>query len=163
MATIDVLRRAGIEVRSVSLTASRQVAGSHGVAVHADEMFDPAALSDARMAIIPGGTVRFNEHEGLRAWLKEYAAEGGLIAAICAAPMVLGGLGLLKGHRATCYPGFEKYLDGAILATSEAVVVDGNITTGRGPGLALEFALQLVRILAGDQTAHEVAKGLLLE
>jgi 4-methyl-5(b-hydroxyethyl)-thiazole monophosphate biosynthesis len=163
IATIDVLRRAGIEVRSVSLTDSRQVTGGHGVTVEADEMFHGTGLDDARMAILPGGTVRINEHEGLREWLAGFAAGGGHLAAICAAPMVPGGLGLLRGRRATCYPGYEKYLEGAILATSGDVVTDGNITTGRGPGLTLPFALELVSLLAGEGKMREVAKGLLLE
>ena len=77
--------------------------------------------------------------------------------------MVLGGLGLLKGKNATCYPGFEKYLDGATLQTEKAVVVDGNIITGRGPGLSIEFALRLVEIIAGKDKRDNVAAGLLVK
>ena len=94
--------------------------------------------------------------------MKAFADKGEKVAAICASPMVLGGLGLLKGKNATCYPSFEKYLEGATLQTEKAVVVDGNITTGRGPGLTFDFALKLVELVAGKAKRDEVAQGLLL-
>jgi 4-methyl-5(b-hydroxyethyl)-thiazole monophosphate biosynthesis len=98
----------------------------------------------------------------LKKLLLTFHGAKGKIAAICAAPMVLGGLGLLKGKKATCYPGFEKYLTGAILATNQSVVQDGNIITGKGPAFALEFALALVALVAGQAKRNEVAAGLLL-
>lgn len=163
LGTIDVLRRAGLSVKSVSLVDSKQVVSSHGIPVTADLMFDEVDFSTAEMLILPGGTPKYNEHEGMKKEVLAFANKGEKVAAICASPMVLGGLGLLKGKRATCYPGFEKYLEGAILETDKAVVVDGNITTGRGPGLTVDFALKLVELIAGTAKSDEVAKGLLVK
>ena len=162
VATIDILRRAGVAVRSVSLMDTITVKGGHGVEVAADLMFSEVDFVKAKLLVLPGGTVRINEHEGLKKAILAHAGKGGVVAAICAAPMVLGGLGLLEGKRATCYPGFEKYLRGAILQTQEAVVRDGNMITGRGPGLTFAFALELVNVLMGQGAAEEVAGQLLL-
>ncbi|MDR2128822.1 MAG: DJ-1/PfpI family protein [Burkholderiaceae bacterium] len=162
LGTVDVLRRAELEVKTVSLTAGKLVLGAHQVAVMADLLFEEVDCAQAQMLVLPGGTTKFNEHAAMKQQLLAFAQQGGKVAAICASPMVLGSLGLLKGKSATCYPGFEKHLDGATLKTSEAVVVDGNLTTGRGPGLTLEFALNLVEQLAGRQRRDAVARGLLL-
>ncbi len=163
LGTIDILRRADLNVKSVSLTDSKQVVSSHQIPVVADILFNEADFSSAAMLVIPGGTVKYNEHEGLKKQVMAFAQKGEKVAAICAAPMVLGGLGLLEGKKATAYPGFEQYLQGATLQTDKAVVVDGNITTGRGPGLTIEFALQLVEILAGKEKRDAVANGLLVK
>lgn len=162
LATVDVLRRGGVDIQTVSLTGKREVTGSHDIVVHADVLFDDADFGAANVLIIPGGTPKFDEHEGLKAQLLEFDKAGKIMAAICAAPMVLGGLGLLEGKKATCYPSFEKYLKGAQLQDSTDVVVDGNIITGRGPGLALDFALQVLESIEGEVKRREVAKGLLL-
>lgn len=163
IATVDVLRRAGLAVRTVSLESAQTVVGSHGVAVVADALFDAATLGAARMLVVPGGTTRYAEHAGLAALLCSFAADSTKrIAAICASPAVLGQLGLLDARAATCYPGFEDKLGAAQLRTHEAVVVDAAITTGRGPGVTLEFALALVEQLAGAAKREEVARGLLL-
>ncbi len=163
LATVDVLRRAEIPVQTVSLTGSLAVTGSHGIQVLADVMFSDAPLDGAQAAVLPGGTPRINDHEGLRAWLPSLASRGGVVAAICAAPMVPGTLGLLRGRRATCYPGFEGYLEGATLVEGAAVVEDGNFITGRGPALSIDFALALVARLAGSAAARKVAGGLLAD
>jgi len=162
LGTIDILRRGEVNVKSVSLTDSKQVEGSHQIPVVADMMFDEVDFSNAEMLVIPGGTVKFNEHEGLKREVKAFSEAGKKVAAICAAPMVLGGLGLLKGKKATAYPGFEQYLEGAEFVKT-AVVVDGNIITGRGPGLTMDFALKLVEILKGKAKSDEVASQLLLK
>lgn len=159
--TIDILRRGEVNVKSVSLEDKKEVSSSRGVTVLADMMFDDVDFSNAEMLVLPGGTVRINEHEGLKKQVLAFAQAGKNVAAICAAPMVLGGLGLLKGKKATAYPGFEQYLDGATFVKT-AVVVDGNIITGRGPGLTMDFALKLVEILKGKAKSDEVASGLLL-
>lgn len=163
IATIDILRRAELNVKSVSLTDSKQVMTSHQVLVTADLMFDQVNFSEAELLILPGGTVKFNEHENMKKELLAFANKGEKVAAICASPMVLGGLELLDGKNATCYPGFEQYLKGATLQTDKAVVVDGNITTGRGPGLTIDFALNLVEQLAGKEKRDAVAAGLLVK
>ncbi|MFR9165261.1 MAG: DJ-1 family glyoxalase III [Dysgonomonas sp.] len=162
LATIDILRRGEVNVKSVSLEKDKQVSGSHGIPVIADVMFSGVDFSKAEMLILPGGTVRINEHEGLKKEIKAFADKGNNVAAICAAPMVLGGLGLLKGRKATAYPGFEQYLEGADVDKKAAVIVDGNIITGRGPGLTMDFALKLVEILKGKAKSEEVAAQLLL-
>ena len=100
------------------------------------------------------GAATLDKHEGLRKLLLDFAAKGKPIAAICAAPMVLGKLGLLKGKKATCYPGFEQYLEGAE-CVSEPVVRDGSIITGMGPGAAMEFALAIVDMLVGKEKVDE--------
>lgn len=163
IATIDILRRAELNVKSVSLTDSKQVMSSHQILVTADLMFDQVDFTEAELLILPGGTTRFNEHENMKKELLAFANKGEKVAAICASPMVLGGLGLLDGKKATCYPGFEQYLKGATLQTDKSVVVDGNITTGRGPGLTIDFALNLVEQLAGEEKRDTVAAGLLVK
>lgn len=163
IATIDVLRRAGLDVTTVSLMGRLVVRGSHGIPVTADTLFEDAPLAEAGMLVLPGGTPAYNDHEGVKKAIKTFYDKGGKVAAICASPMVFGGLGILKGRNATCYPGFEKYLDGATLQTDRAVVVDGNVITGRGPGLTVDFALTLVEILAGRTKRDEVAGQLLVK
>lgn len=163
LATVDILRRAELDVKTVSLTDNKVVVGSHGVAVTADIMFAEAKYANAEMLVLPGGTPAYNEHEGVKKEILAFANKGEKVAAICASPMVLGGLGLLEGKKATCYPGFEQYLTKAVLNTDKGVVVDGNITTGRGPGLTIDFALSLVEQIAGKAKSDEVAKGLLVK
>ena len=162
LATLDILRRGGVSVKSVSLIEGLTVTGGHGVPVVADMLFDEVDFSKAEMVILPGGTVKIDAHDGLKRAILAHVAKERKVAAICAAPMVLGGLGLLQKKEATCYPGFEKYLKGATLRTQEAVVVDGVITTGRGPGLTFAFAFELLRQLKGQDVADEVAGQLLL-
>lgn len=162
LATVDILRRGDVDVKTVSLIAEKTVVGSHNVPVIADLMFSEADFSEIDMLILPGGTPKINDHAGLKEKIMEFYNAGKKVAAICAAPMVFGGLGILKGKEATAYPGFEQYLDGAVLKTQEAVVVQENVITGRGPGLTFDFALQLLEILQGKAKREEVAKQLLL-
>ena len=162
VATVDVLRRAGVDVRTVSLTDDKTVAGAHGVPVVTDMLFEDVVFANAEMMIVPGGTVAYVEHEGLKRELRTFFDRGGKVAAICAAPALLGMVGILRGRRATCYPGYEKYLDGAVVEADSAVVVDGNVVTGKGPGLTIAFALALVELLAGSAKRDEVAGQLLI-
>lgn len=164
LATVDILRRAQIPVETISVSNEKTVTGAHNVSAIADRTFQEADFSGVEVLVLPGGmpgAKNLNEHDGLKELIARFNDEGKQIAAICAAPMVLGGLGLLRDKRATCYPGFEAELAGA-QATGENVVVDGNITTGRGPGLAFDFALRLVEQIAGLKTRQEVQNGLLL-
>ena len=157
LATIDILRRGGVNIQSVSLTSEKIVTGGHQISVIADCLFEEVDFTDAQMLILPGGTVKINDHDGLKREILAFAGQGKLIAAICAAPMVLGGLGLLKGKKATCYPGYEKYLTGAQL-TGTPVMVDGTITTGKAAGYTSDFALELLSQLKGKEAAEEVKK-----
>jgi 4-methyl-5(b-hydroxyethyl)-thiazole monophosphate biosynthesis len=158
LATIDILRRGGVNIQSVSLTGERTVIGGRQISVIADLLFEEAAFADAQMLILPGGpgTVKMNEHDDLKREILAFANQGKPIAAICAAPMVLGGLGLLQNKKATCYPGYEKYLTGAHIVEAP-VVADGNITTGRAAGYTFDFALELLSQLKGKEVAEEVA------
>ena len=163
IATVDILRRAGLAVKTVSLTGEKTVAGSHGIPVTVDLLFEEVHFPAAELLVLPGGTTAYNTHEGLKKELRAFYDRGEKVAAICASPMVFGQLGLLRGRRATCYPSFEEYLEGAILHTDQPVVVDGNVITGRGPGLTIDFALTLVEILRGKAKRDEIAGQLLVE
>ena len=161
LASVDVLRRAGVELQTVSLTGQKEITGGHQIPVLADALFAETDFSSAEILIIPGGTTKFNDYPELKEQLRAFAVAGKKLAAICAAPMVLGQAGLLEGKKATCYPSFEKYLSGADLQ-SAAVVVDGNIITGKGPGFAVDFALTIVQELLGKDARNEVASAMLL-
>lgn len=160
--TIDTLRRAGMNVEIVSVTPDEIVVGAHDVSILCDINFDNCDFFDAELLFLPGGmpgAATLDKHEGLRKLILNFAEKGKPIAAICAAPMVLGKLGLLKGKKATCYPGFEQYLDGAE-CVNEHVVRDGNIITGMGPGAAMEFALTIVDLLAGKEKVDELVEAM---
>jgi len=165
VATIDIMLRGGIDVKSVSITGNSLVKGAHGISVNADVLFENTDISTGDMLVLPGGmpgASNLNSHEGVKNALKIFVAEGKKIAAICAAPLVLGGLGLLKGKKATAYPGFESTLTGATFVNAP-VVIDGNIITGRGPGFVFQFGLAIVEELLGKAKAEEVAAGLLVD
>ncbi len=162
--TIDILRRGGVEVSIVSINSGREAVGAHGMTYVADQTLAEANCAEADALILPGGmpgATNLNECQPLRQLLTAHFEQGKLVAAICAAPLVLGSLGFLKGRRATCYPGFEDQLTGAV-ATGEAVEVDDNVITGKGPGLVFNFGLALVACLQGVEAADEVAAGMLL-
>lgn len=152
--TIDLLRRAGIALTTVSITGKEMVLGAHNIAIEADGLFDDIDFSDAQMLILPGGATHLDSHNGLCELLVQHNADNKLIAAICAAPSVLGKLGILKGKQATCYPGFEKYLDESYVG---GLVVDSkNIITAKGPGLSADFAFCIIEKLAGSDVADDV-------
>lgn len=160
IATIDVLRRAGLNVVTVSVESSKQVEGSHGVVVTADTLLEANDYSDSSILILPGGTVRLGEFDFLNKLLVSQNNAGKPIAAICAAPSLLGRLGILEGKEATCYPGFEEYLQGAKVV-DKRVAADGNVITGRGPGCTVEFALKIVEVLLGQAKRQEIAEALI--
>ncbi|NLD24178.1 MAG: DJ-1/PfpI family protein [Bacteroidales bacterium] len=164
LGTVDILRRAKIDIVTISITDNNVVTGAHNIPVTADKKFNDIDFTNFDMLVLPGGmpgAKHLNEHEDLKNLISDFNSKGKLIAAICAAPMVLGGLGVLDGKRATCYPGFEPELIGA-KTTGESVVVDENIITGKGPGLIFDFGLRLVEQLLGIQDRREVQNGLLL-
>ena len=151
---IDTLRRAGLNVEIVSVTPDEIVVG--------DVNFVNCDFFDAELLLLPGGmpgASTLDKHEGLRKLILDFAEKNKPIAAICAAPMVLGKLGLLKGRKATCYPSFEQYLEGAE-CLDEPVVVDGNIITGMGPGAAMDFALAIVEKLVGKEKVDELVEAM---
>lgn len=157
---IDILKRAEIELTTVSITNSKVVCGAHNISVVADLLFAEADFSTNDLLLLPGGmpgTLNLEAHEGLKNLLLLQAAKGKYIAAICAAPSILGKLNLLQAKEAICYPGFEKHLLGAKLSEKQ-VVISGNIITAMGAGVALEFALKLVEVLKGKEMASSIAK-----
>lgn len=165
LATVDILRRGGLELTTVSIKHDNFVTGAHGITVQADQTFKEPDFSDSDWLILPGGmpgATHLHEFGALNDLLKVHSQKG-RIAAICASPaVVLSATGVLKDKKATCYPGFEtlliaagaKYLD-------ERVVVDGNIVTANGPSSATNFALEILRLTKGDLAAQEVASGML--
>lgn len=164
LASVDILRRAGISVQTVSISDDLMVTGAHNITVLADTLYNNIDFSEIDVLVLPGGGVgadNLNKHEKLKKQLSKFVSENKQVAAICAAPAVLGGLGLLNGKEATCYPGFESKLTGAT-STGKNVVISDNITTGKGPGLTFDFALQLVENIAGEEARKKVAEGLLL-
>lgn len=159
---IDTLRRAGLNVEMVSVTPDEIVVGAHDVSVLCDINFANCDFEDAELLLLPGGmpgAATLDKHEGLRKLILNFAENNKPIAAICAAPMVLGKLGLLKGRKATCYPSFEQYLEGAE-CLDVPVVVDGNIITGMGPGAAMDFALAMVDKLSGKEKVEELVEAM---
>lgn len=164
LAPLDVLRRGGVEVKTVSVTGEKTVVGSHGVPVVADMLFEEVNKEDVAMVVLPGGlpgATNLDAHEGLGKLVQEFAAEGKPLSAICAAPLVFGNRGLLAGKNATCYPGFDKYLDGAHY-TANLVEKDGNFITGKGPGAAWEFGFAILEKFVGAEKAMELKKGMIL-
>lgn len=156
LAPVDILRRGNQEVVTTSVTGALWVTSSHGITVKADILMEETDLGDADVLLLPGGmpgSKNLNEHEGVRQALLAHADKGRLIGAICAAPMVLGSLGLLEGRRATCSPGFEIYLTGAEY-TQELVTVDGNIVTGEGPAASMPYAYQLLSMVADEDISR---------
>lgn len=152
--TIDLLRRAQIELTTVSVTGALLVEGAHGIAVQADRLMQDVDFADALMLILPGGAIKLGECKPLCDLLLSHNAAGKPIAAICAAPSVLGKLGILEGKQATCYPGFEQFLGESYVGG--LVVESKNIITAKGPGLSSDFAFCLIEKLAGAEVADEV-------
>jgi 4-methyl-5(b-hydroxyethyl)-thiazole monophosphate biosynthesis len=157
LTTVDILRRGDVAVTTVSLGKHKTLTGRSNITVETDAMFDDIAAAQFDMLVIPGGTIAYVEHEGLLKLVQKHSDAGGRLAAICAAPAVFGKLGLLKGKRAVIYTGMEEWLKGAVQG-SGIVETDGNITTSRGPGTTVYFALRLLEILHGKETADRVAK-----
>ena len=162
---VDVLRRAGLPVQTVSIMDEQVVAGAHGVPVLADMMFADIHPEDAEMILLPGGlpgATNLDAHKGLGQMILDFARDEKPLAAICAAPLVLGNRGLLQGRKATCYPGFEAYLQGAEY-TASLVEKDGNFITGKGPGAAMEFAFAIVEKYCGIDKVNELKQGMMIQ
>lgn len=159
LSVVDLLRRADIEIKTVSITDKLEVEGSHKIKVLADSIFESDQLEDGVMLVLPGGLKGTNNlmaHKGLKELLFTYQNNQKKLAAICAAPSILGMNGILRGKKATCFPGFEEKLLGAE-PVSEKVVVDGNIITSRGAGTAIDFALSIIAELRNGQLAEQLA------
>jgi DJ-1 family protein len=167
LAPVDILRRGGVEVKMVSITGSNLVESSHGVVVKADLLFENITdFSDADLLMLPGGmpgSKNLNEHEGVRKALKEQFEKGKRVAAICAAPLVLASIGLLKGKKATIYPGMESYLGEDAEYTGALVQEDGNVTTGAGPAASFPYGYQLLSYFLPAEKVEEIKKGMIYD
>lgn len=162
---VDLLRRAGIGVKTVSVTKDHMVTGSHGIGVRADKVFDDIdqqTIEKTDMLIFPGGmpgTENLRAFEPLMELLDYFVESGKYVSAICAAPTLLGQRGHLKGKKACCYPGLEEKLEGAEVFTN-ACISDGNIITSRGAGCAVEFSLEIIRRLHSWDEAERISSSI---
>lgn len=159
IAPIDIFKRAEFEVKTISISNDKTVKGAHGISVIADSLFSEVDFTDNDLLYLPGGmpgTKNLDAHEGLKNLINKQILENKNIAAICAAPSILGKMGLLKGKEAICYPGFENQLQGAILSDNK-IVKSGIIHTAKGAGVAVQFALKLVEELQGKKKAEQIA------
>ena len=161
--TVDILRRGGVDIKMVSTTGSEYIESSHGVVIKCDQMIEDSDFADADMLLLPGGqpgTTNLHNHDGVRKAISDHYAAGKKIGAICAAPMILGDLGILKGKKATCYPGCENGMIGAEY-TREPYTIDGNIITGEGPAATFPYAYAILEMLADKQTAERLKEGMI--
>lgn len=163
LTVVDVLRRAGVEVVTVSINDTAEVTMAHGVRILCDTTVAETDVSDADMLLLPGGmpgATNLNDCEPVRKALLRQYEQGRKVGAICAAPLVLGGLGILQGRRATCYPGFEDQLTGATY-TKELFTIDGNVITGEGPAATLPYAYAILGMLGLGDAAEQLKEGMM--
>ena len=163
---VDVLRRGGVSVKTVSITSSLQVTGAHGVSVVADVIWNNSLFHDPKWLILPGGmpgATNLYEFAPLQGLLRQqFESKDGRIAAICASPaVILGQMGLLKGRKATCYPGMEDLMEGA-KPVDKRVTVDNKFVLGNGPSSALPWALAILKEECGEVKSNNVANAMLL-
>ena len=165
LTAVDILRRAGLEIVTISMNKTDSVTGSHNITFQTDAIFEQVNLDEFDAIILPGGmpgTVKLGEHAGVTKAVQAFASAGKLVAAICAAPSVLGAAGIVQGKRAVCHPGFEDKLTGAQVSF-EPVMTDGNIITSRGMGTAIEFALAIVQYLKDEDTVDDLKQKLVYQ
>ena len=154
---VDLLRRAGVKVVMASIMGRRDVKSSREILIHADCLAENVDYEKAKMIVLPGGrlgTENLGKNEIVREQCKVFAVNK-YVAAICAAPSILAGLGLLDGKKATVHPDFEGKMNGAML-TGESVTVDGNIITGQGLGATIDFSFKLVELLVGEANVQQI-------
>lgn len=160
LTVVDILRRANLEITTISINGTTSVTGSHNITIQTDTIFEDVNFDSFDGVVLPGGmpgTLHLGEHDGVINVIREFAASGKLVCAICAAPSVLGAHGILAGKYATSYPGFEDKLTNAFLST-DSVVTDSNIITSRGMGTAIDFALSIVSYYKDEETAAKLGE-----
>lgn len=158
LAPVDIMRRCGIEVSLITLNKTKTVTSSHNITIEADQTIEES-IGEYDLLMLPGGmpgTKNLNASQKVKDEVVKANRDGKILAAICAGPMVFGQLGLLRGKKATCFPGFEEYLEGAEI-TGKGVTVDGNIITGIGAGAAITFGIEIVKAMLGQETSAKVA------
>ncbi|ACC98387.1 Putative intracellular protease/amidase [Elusimicrobium minutum Pei191] len=161
--TADLLRRADVGLKIVSLSDKKEVLGKHNITVTADVLFNEVKNDIFDMLVIPGGTIKYIEHKGLLELVKKQHAAKRNLAAICAAPAVFGTAGILEGYKATIYTGMRVYLGPGAVYEEEPVVTDRHITTSRGPGTSMAFGVRLIEILKGKDVADKIKEDFLLK
>lgn len=157
---IDLLRRAGFQVDTVSISEKREVTGSRGITVISDKLFGEEDFSDIELLLLPGGmpgVKNLSEKKELLSLIKDFDNKKKYIGAICAAPFVLECAGILKGRKVTSYPGWKEKLPSASYS-EEAVVFDKNIITSRGVGTAIDMALKIVDIIKSAESSEKLKK-----
>lgn len=160
LTVVDILRRGGVDCKTVSVTGDYDVTSSHAVTVRADLLFEEQGLEDGDMLILPGGipgTPNLKAHAGLDKLIRQYHEAGKYLAAVCAAPTVYGEKGLLQGRKATCFPGMESGLVGAE-HREDKVVCDGQFITSRGMGTCIDFGLTLLAKLTDEANAQTIGQ-----
>lgn len=160
LTAVDLLRREGIDVQIVSISESKQVTGARNIQVIADKLLSEINFDEADMLILPGGQPGTRNLEACTVLMNEvnkFVSSNKYVAAICAAPTILGHKGLLVGKKACCYPGLENELEGAQVLY-DSVCVSDNIITSRGVGTALDFALKLVAIFTNDENSKKLSE-----
>ena len=163
LTVVDILRRAGIEILTLSITDSLKVAGAHSIIIEADALAKSVDLDEFDGLVLPGGmpgTTNLGACEAVTSAIKKFNDEGRLLCAICAAPSVLGMNGILEGKEAVCYPGFEDKLLGAKIGSGK-VAVSGNCITSRGMGTAIDFALAITAHFLGREKADSISRGII--
>ena len=163
LTVVDLLRRAQLDVTTVSITGKAVIRGAHGIDVFADKLFDEVEYDAQDMVVLPGGmpgTLHLGEHKGVKNILEQFYSKKKFIGAICAAPSVLGKYNMLQGREATSYPGFEEQLVGAKYVYDE-VAIDDFVITSRGMGTAIAFSLALIEKLHGKEQADKIGKSII--
>ncbi|MGL5244025.1 MAG: DJ-1 family glyoxalase III, partial [Sarcina sp.] len=162
LSVVDVCVRAGITCHTCSI-ASKEVKSSHGITIISDKVFDECELLSYDALVLPGGmpgSTNLRDNIRVLELVREYNSAGRIVAAVCAAPIVLAEAGIVSGKKITSYPGFESQLGNCIYVTDEIVVVDENIITSRGPGTSLEFALEIIKQLGFIKEAESIKEGM---
>lgn len=163
LTVVDICRRCGIAIDTVSITEGNQVTSSHGVTVVADRVFSQTEFDGYDMLILPGGmpgTRNLEAHGGLMEQIDAFYEKGKYIAAICAAPSIFGHKGILKGRNACSYPDFESHLEGASV-TKGSVEISDHVITSRGMGTAIDFGLAIAGVLGTPEKAEEIARAII--
>lgn len=160
LTVVDLLRRANIEVKMISVTGEWLVSGSHGIRVEMDMLLETVDFEQVEMIVLPGGmpgTLGLASCSLLMEQVNRFVSQKKAVGAICAAPTILGRLGLLEGRKACCYPGMEEELIGAVVV-QDSVVKEGTLLTSRGMGTAIAFGLAIIALLQGEEAAERMAE-----
>ncbi|MEG2523336.1 MAG: DJ-1/PfpI family protein [Lachnospiraceae bacterium] len=163
LTAVDLLRRAGVTVFIVSITGQRMVCGSHGIKIQTDRLFEEVNYTTIDMLVLPGGmpgTTHLGSHKGLQELLLSFHEQRRYLAAICAAPSILGELGILEKKTVTAYPSVIAKLQGAEVVSKPTVICQ-HIITGRSMGTAIDFSLNLIQVLMGQEKAQEICESIL--